>query len=121
MLKEYTCILCPRGCGLEAEVEGQNLISLEGASCVRARAYVEQELFNPQRNISTTVLVENGDQLQASVRLSQAIPKDRIFDVMKEIKKIRVYAPLEIGQVIMDNVLGLGSNVLVTKKISERE
>uniref|UniRef100_UPI00262A0DF5 DUF1667 domain-containing protein n=1 Tax=Oceanispirochaeta sp. TaxID=2035350 RepID=UPI00262A0DF5 len=89
--------------------------------CDRGRAYIEQELIDPQRNIATTILVEKGDQKQVSVRLSRPVPKDRIFDVMKEIKTIRVLAPLEPGMVIMDNILGLGSNVIVTKKVSRQE
>ena len=60
MLMEYTCIICPNGCGLEAEIVDGKIRSIKGARCERGRMYIEQELSDPQRNIATSVLVEGG-------------------------------------------------------------
>jgi len=117
MIKEYTCIMCPNGCEVEAEIEGSTVISIVGASCTRGKEYVEQELIDPQRNIATSVVVENGNIRLASVRLTNAISKNKIFDVMNEIKKIRLTAPVEIGQIVIKNVLELKCDVIATKKV----
>lgn len=117
MLKEYTCIICPNSCEIEAEIEGIKVISIEGATCDKGKDYVEQELIDPQRNISTTVLVNNGNILQVSVRLTNTIPKAKIFEVMSEIKQVRLDAPVEIGQIVIENILGLNSHVIATKKV----
>lgn len=119
MLKKYICILCPNGCEIEAEIKDTKVISIEGATCPKGRTYVEEELINPQRNISTTVLVDGGILLQTSVRLTDSIPKNRIFDAMKEIQKIKLEAPVEIGQIIIENILELNVDVITTKKIEK--
>lgn len=117
MLKEYTCIICPTGCDITAEVEEGNIISLEGASCKRGHEYVNQELTNPQRNIASSILLEGGVLPLVSVRLSKPIPKEKIFDVMEVIKKTRLKAPVFIGQVAIPNILKIGSDVIITKNV----
>jgi len=117
MLKEYTCIICPNGCEISAEIESGEILSLSGAKCKRGQAYVEQELKAPQRGLATSMLILGGTLPLASVRLSSPIPKERIFDVMDAIKEIHLEAPVLIGQVVIENVLGLQSNVIVTKNI----
>ena len=92
MLREYTCIICPNGCDIRAQIEeredgSRRICSVEGAACPKGRAYVEQELTDPQRNIATSVLVKGGILPLASVRLTNPIPRDRIFDAVSEIKK----------------------------------
>lgn len=76
-----------------------------------------QELVDPRRTIASSVRVTGGAMPLASVRLTNAIPKDRIFDVMKEINSITLPAPVRIGDVVIPNVLGLNSDVIVTKNI----
>jgi CxxC motif-containing protein len=117
MMKEYTCIICPNGCDIQADIADGKIISIEGARCKRGSEYVNQELTDPQRNIATSVLVSGGELPLASVRLTRAIPKNRIFDVMTEIKKIHLEAPVQSGQIIIPDVLGLGSDVIATKNI----
>lgn len=117
MIKKYTCTICPNGCEIEAYIEGTTIFKIDGATCSKGKEYVKQEIVNPQRNIATSVYVDGGDLPLASVRLSKAIPKDRIFDVMNEIKKVKLTAPVKMKQVVIENVLNLGSDVIATKII----
>lgn len=117
MLKEYTCIICPTGCDIIAEVKDGEVLSIDGAKCKRGHEYVNQELTNPYRNIASSILLEDGMLPLVSVRLSKPIPKAKIFDVMKVIKKTRLKAPVSVGQVAIPNVLGLDSDVIVTKNV----
>ena len=119
MLKEYTCIICPNSCDIEVLFENNKVISVEGALCPRGKTYIDNELYNPIRNISTSIKLKNGQLPLASVKLTHSIPKDKIFDVMKEIKKIKINAPVHIGQVVIKNVLGLDSDVIITKDIDK--
>lgn len=117
MLREFTCIICPNGCEISAEIRDGEVVSIEGAACPKGKDYVNQELTDPQRNIATSVLVRGGELPLASVRLTRAIPKDKIFPVMDEIRKVALDAPVEAGTVVIGNVLGLGSDVVVTKTV----
>lgn len=120
MLKEYTCIVCPNGCEISAKIENGNILSLDGARCKRGHEYVNQELTNPQRNIASSILLEGGESPLVSVRLSKAIPKKRIFDVMAVIKKASLKAPVSLGQVAIENVLELGADVIITKNVAAK-
>ncbi len=117
MLKEYTCIMCPRGCDISTQVENGAITLMEGASCQKGKDYVNQELTDPRRNIATSVLVEEGELALVSVRLDKPIPKNMIFTVMEEIKKSRVKAPVNVGQVLLKNVAGLDCNLIATKNV----
>ena len=113
----FTCIVCPNGCEVEAEYEGKQVISVTGNLCPKGKDYVTQELVDPRRTIASSVLVTGGVMPLASVRLTRAVPKDRIFDVMEEINSVTLTAPVKIGDVVIKNVLGLCSDVIVTKNI----
>ncbi|WP_312446405.1 DUF1667 domain-containing protein [Lacrimispora sp.] len=125
MMREFTCIICPNGCGISADIEiesGVSVIrSIDGALCPRGETYVRQELIDPRRNIATSVLVKGGILPLASVRLTKPIPKDRIFDAMEEIKKCSLTAPVTAGTVIVKNVLGYDADVIVTKSVPAGE
>ncbi len=117
MLREFTCIICPNGCEIEAELQDGKIISLNGNLCPKGEAYVQQELTDPQRNIATSVLVKGGELPLASVRLTKPIPKVQVFAAMAEIRKLSVDAPVQAGTVLIENILGYDSNVVVTKAV----
>lgn len=138
MLRTFTCIMCPRGCDLEAVVEpegesqedkgrewglteacgaGFRISRITGNACPKGEQYVRQEIENPMRNIATSILVDGGELPLASVRLTGPVPKGSIFDVMKEIRQVRRPAPVTEGQVVIPDVLGLGVDVIVTKTV----
>lgn len=121
MLREFTCIICPNGCDIEARIEDGKLLTVEGALCPKGEAYVKQELINPQRTISTSVLVRGGVLPLASVRLTAPVPRERLRDVMDEIKKISLDAPVAAGTVVIKNIMGFDSDVIVTKSVDGRK
>ncbi len=121
MMRTFTCIVCPNGCEIEADITGQEITSISGASCPKGETYVKQELLDPRRNIATSVLVEGGVLPLASVRLTEPIPKKEIGRAMEAIKKIRVLAPVTAGTVVLSKILGFDSDVIVTKTVLDRE
>lgn len=120
MIREFTCIICPNGCEISATIENGEVLKTSGSSCKKGVEYVVQEIKAPKRTISSSIKVIGGDLPLVSVRLTDYIPKEKIFEVMDEIKKIEVEAPTHIGQIVIENVLGLGSDVVITKNISEQ-
>ena len=119
MLRTFTCIMCPQGCEISAEGSPAHS-SITGNMCPKGAEYVRQELVNPMRNIATSILVEEGELPLASVRLTAPIPKEKIFAVMEEIRQVRRKAPVKEGEIVIENVLGLGSDVMVTKTVERR-
>ena len=113
MEKEFVCIVCPRGCRLKIDDD----LNVTGNFCPRGKAYAISEVTNPTRMITSSIRVTNREDLLVSVKTSNAVPKDRINDVMKEIDKAHIEAPCHIGTVVIKNVLGLGADVVITKEI----
>lgn len=114
MSKELTCIVCPRGCRLTID----DNLNVTGNSCPRGAQYAKDEMTNPKRMITSIVRVKNRDNMMVSVKTSQSIPKGKIFDVMAEIEKVSVNAPVHIGDIVIKNVLGTGSDIVATKEIA---
>ena len=117
--RDFTCVVCPNGCTVSAEYDGAELFGIRGHQCPRGAEYVRRELVDPHRTLSTTVPIRHAPLPLCSVRLTKPIPKDKIFAVMAEIKKCSLDAPVKIGDVVLRNVLGLDSDVIVTKNLEK--
>ncbi|MBR1814717.1 MAG: DUF1667 domain-containing protein [Lachnospiraceae bacterium] len=112
---ELTCIGCPMGCSLRAEMEDGVVTNVTGNTCKRGDIYARKELTSPTRIVTSTVCVEG--HLMASVKTKEDIPKGKIMDVIRELKGVRLQAPVRIGQVVLENVAGTGVPVIATKDV----
>ena len=115
-MKEFNCIVCPRGCLLHVE-ENDGEFTVTGNTCPRGAAFAVSEMTEPKRTICSTVKTAFPEAPVLPVRVSEDIPKDRIFDVMREINAVTLSERVGRGDVIIENVLGLGVNVISTSAI----
>lgn len=120
MVKEMTCIVCPNGCLLRVEQNGEE-ITVTGNICKRGETFGKTELTNPMRTICSTVRTVFSDIEVVPVRVSAEIPKGMIFPVMEEINKVRLSERLGIGEKVIENVLGLNADVILTSNILKEE
>lgn len=111
MKRELTCIVCPMGCGLTAEIEDGKVISVIGNTCPRGKAYAETECISPMRTVTTTV--KTADGVPVSVKTDVPIPKNKVLEAMKIINNSNPLLPIRIGDVIVKDVFG--ANVVATK------
>ena len=51
------------------------------------------------------------------VKTKEDIPKDQIFNVMREINQICAQAPVAIGDVLLKDVAGTGVDIVATKAV----
>jgi len=116
--RELTCIGCPMGCFLTVMIDNGNAVSVTGNTCQKGDIYARKEVVNPTRIVTSTVRVIGGERNRVSVKTNRDIPKDKIFDVMACIDKVCVYAPVSIGDVLIDNVAGTGSDIVATCNIN---
>ena len=112
-VRKLICISCPRGCHLEVD---ENL-NVTGNTCPRGKTYGIAEVTNPTRMISSTVKITNGEIIRLPVATASPIPKGKIFEVMAEINKITVDAPIKCGEAVIKNVLGLGVDIVSTRTV----
>ena len=112
---ELICITCPMGCTLDVTHDGDAIVEVEGATCKRGENYAEEELTDPRRMVTTTVRVVGGLHPLLPVYTSAPIPKARIFDLLEDIRKAEVEAPVRVGDVVLENVVGTDVHVLASR------
>jgi CxxC motif-containing protein len=118
MAKETTeliCITCPMGCTLDVTHDGGTILDIQGNTCKRGEDYAQEELTNPQRMVTTTVRVRGGLHPLLPVYTSAPIPKARIFDLLAEIRKVEVEAPVSMGEAVLKKVVETDVDVLASR------
>ena len=108
---KLTCIMCPMGCELTA-TKTKDGYTISGNNCIRGDQFGKEELTAPKRIITGLIHTDKG---VTSVKTDKPVDKKLIFDVMKEIDKVHVKTA-KLGQIVIENVLNTGANVVVTKK-----
>ncbi|GAA0738314.1 DUF1667 domain-containing protein [Clostridium oceanicum] len=120
-MRELTCIGCPLGCSLQAEIEDGKVVNVTGNTCPRGKIYAEKECTNPTRILTTSIAVEGGSDAVVSVKTEKDIPKGKIMDALKILKAIKIKAPSKVGDIVVENILDTGVNVVVTRDVEEKE
>ncbi len=114
MKKTITCIVCPRGCRMTADIQG-NTITVTGNACNRGKKHAIGECTNPMRSLTSIVRVSNREDTMVSVKSAAPIPKDKMFEIMERIHAACAEAPVKIGDVIIPDLFG--TDIIATKEI----
>lgn len=114
-MKEVICICCPKGCHLK--VDENNDYAVIGNACPNGAAYGKEELTHPTRIITSTVRAVGGLHPRCTVKTAAPIPKEMMFDVMKALDDVVVNAPVQVGDVVLENVCNTGVNIVATRNL----
>lgn len=112
--RELTCIGCPMGCLVTVETDGDMILSVSGHTCPRGESYARKEVVSPTRIVTSTVRVRGGESERVACKTASDIPKDRIFDVMRDINAATAEAPVRIGDVLIEDAAGTGVAIIAT-------
>jgi len=110
-MKEFTCIVCPKGCNLIYHDDG----TVTGYTCDRGKSYAISEATNPVRLVTSTVICENGER--CPVRTSVPVSKNKIAEIMKEVRKVLLKSPVECGEIIIKNISESGADLIATASL----
>jgi len=109
---EMVCIACPNGCRLTIEkTEGETLL-VTGNKCSKGIVFANEEILTPKRSVCTTVRTTYKKLPVVPVRTDGEIPKEKIFDFVEETKKIVLDRPYAFQESVIENLFGLGINVV---------
>lgn len=114
--RNLICIGCPLGCPVTVTMDGGD-IHVTGNTCPRGADYAKKEVLSPTRIVTSSIKVNGGGIARVSVKTKSDIPKSKIFEVMKEIRAVRVDAPVALGQVLIGDCAGTGVEVIATKSV----
>ena len=115
MVRNLTCIICPRGCALTADITDTG-VTVTGNACKRGEEYAINECTNPVRTVTATVRVANRYNTMVSVKTAAPVPKGKMMEVMAQLRKTQVNAPVAIGDVVLADICG--TSVVITKAVN---
>ena len=98
---------------------GQNneILLLTGNKCARGKVYATKEHTAPERTLTTIVKVQGGVHPLLPVRTNKPIPKDKLQEGMLAAARLSVLAPITMGDVIVEDFLGLGVDLVASRDL----
>ena len=116
-MKELVCIICPRGCRLS--VDEENDYAVTGNACPRGAEYAKNELTDPRRTLTSTVVIAGAAIRRCPVKSDRPLPKGLVQDAAKALDEVCIEAPVNVGDVIVENILGTGCNIICARNIAK--
>lgn len=116
---EKKCKVCPIGCDLKIikdELRTNNYV-VEGNRCNRGKEFGIKEMLEPSRVLTSRVLLKNGPMGRLPVKTNGVIPEELVDECMEIIKSTEVSSPVERGQIIIENILNTGVNVIAARRV----
>jgi CxxC motif-containing protein len=74
-------------------------------------------MTNPKRVLTTTVKTVFSEMPRVSVKSSDAIPKGLLYQAMEVINQVVIDKEMNIGEVVVKNILNTGVDVVLTKAV----
>lgn len=105
------------GCTIEALARDEELVSLEGNVCEAGKKYVESELKNPTRVLTSTVKVKNGILQRVPVKSNKEIPKEKVKECVKQLNDVEIEAPVKIHQPVIKNIKNTEADIVTTRPL----
>lgn len=117
MKKEIICTVCPRGCHIQVESDGNTILHMEGYTCKRGQEYASTEFAHPVRILTTTVKMAGQEHDLLPVRSTKPLPKEKIFECMEIIRGLNVTLPVRRYDVIVPDICGTGVDIVAVKNV----
>ncbi|MDR0569382.1 MAG: DUF1667 domain-containing protein [Spirochaetaceae bacterium] len=116
-MRSLTCIVCPVGCSLT--VSAEPALAVAGNACPRGAVYAQEEIRAPKRVVTATCALSPGPHglKRLPVKTAQACPKALIRELLADLYRLTLQAPLKAGDVIIPDWRGTGVNVVAARTI----
>ncbi|MBQ3696462.1 MAG: FAD-dependent oxidoreductase [Spirochaetales bacterium] len=112
-----TCTICPNGCQV---VWDEKAGTFSGNRCRRGARFAMEERSNPVRTVTTTVKTMAGDGPLLPVRTLQKVPKDKVVELVSELRSVRVEKPVGNGETVFStDIEGNHITVIATSDCGE--
>lgn len=116
-VKKYTCIICPMGCEITLTADGNKIVEVVGNTCKRGENFAKNEYKNPLRTITTVIRLKNSNYRCLPVISNGGIPKDQISNCLNLLKTKEAKAPIKMGDVIIEDILSTGVDIIAAKSV----
>ncbi|MDD2980264.1 MAG: DUF1667 domain-containing protein [Hespellia sp.] len=114
--KTTTCVGCSNACELMVGMEKGTLISVNGNSCPRGEAYAFEKMVSMSGRIHTKPRIKDCPERKLKVMTETDVPKEKFKSILLRLRALEVQTPIEIGDVVCENIAGTGVNVIAVEK-----
>ncbi len=113
------CTVCPLSCEVQLDIDPntQDVKKVSYNRCPKGKDYAIKEFIAPERTLTTTVPITGGIHPLVPVRTDRPIPKPLLHDAMKLTAQVRLTAPVKMGDVVIENILDTGANLVTTRNM----
>ncbi len=115
--KKLICVICPVGCEIYGTINKGKLQEIKGHRCEQGEEYAREEFTSPARILTATVNIRGGRVSQLPVKSSGPLPREKIEPAMKVLAQVMQKAPVQEGQVIIENILNTGKDLIATRSM----
>lgn len=116
-MKELTCIICPNGCSLLIDDD----LNVTGNLCPRGKQFAINEIKQPKRTVTSTCKTTFKDIPVVAVKSDGEVNKEDVIKVIVEINKVSIDKHMKIGDIVIENVLNSGVNIVISSNILMEE
>lgn len=113
-MENIICTLCPKGCHLSVDLENK---TVSGNGCIRGKFYGISELTAPLRTLTSTVKIDGAICRRCPVKSSTDVPREKVVEIMRLLDSVQLTAPVALGDVVLENVLDTGANIVITRSM----
>jgi NADPH-dependent 2,4-dienoyl-CoA reductase/sulfur reductase-like enzyme len=108
-----TCVICPKGCRIQVDKDGQ----ITGYGCERGLEFTRQEIEQPSRMLTGTVAIKGALWPRLPCKTLGEIPENKLSDAAAALRQIVANAPIEVGEILCEDLGGTGIPVIATKRM----
>nr|WP_300003768.1 DUF1667 domain-containing protein [Tissierella sp.] len=114
------CKICPMHCELSIEEDKMdNSYIITGNKCPQGEKHALNEIKEPSRVLFSRVLIDKAPMSRLHVKTDGIVPSYFKEKFINLIEKTRVEAPIAKGEVIIENILSTGINVVSARRVNE--
>lgn len=113
------CKICSMDCELNIkENKEDNSYIITGNRCPQGEKYALKEIREPSRVLFSRVLLDKGPMSRLHVKTDKIVPSYFKDSFIKIIEKTRVEAPVAKGDILIENILNTGINVVSARRVN---
>jgi CxxC motif-containing protein len=117
MTENLICLSCPLGCQLSVDYNEKSIVEVRGNRCPKGLEYAENEIFHPERIVTTTVRITGAAVPLLPVKTDKSVPKALCFRVIQAASACAVSAPVRRGQTLIADIEGTGANLVAARSL----
>lgn len=115
---QINCKVCQVACELIVKKDSLEIsgYSVKGNKCNRGKDFGIKQVTEPSRILTGRVLLKNGAMSRLPVKTTGVVPQSKIDSCMEIFNSTETTAPIKRGDLIIENILGLGVDVVSARK-----